>query len=90
MLPYVLSAGVGLIVGVAYALVGVRSPAPPIIALVGLLGMLFGEAAVNWLRGHPEAWSWACHSKSFVADKPTGAVKRAPTTAVGSDPHGSA
>jgi XapX domain-containing protein len=75
MLPYVLSAGVGLAVGVAYALLGVRSPAPPIIALLGLLGMLLGETAVNWMRGHPEIWSWACHSKSFVdrsfvAEKP--------------------
>jgi XapX domain-containing protein len=68
MLPYLLSAGVGLAVGVAYALVGVRSPAPPIIALLGLLGMLMGETAVNWLRGHPEIWSWACQSKTFVAE----------------------
>jgi XapX domain-containing protein len=69
MLPYALSAGVGLAVGVAYALLGVRSPAPPIIALLGLLGMLMGETAVNWVKGHPEIWSWACQSKTFVAEK---------------------
>jgi XapX domain-containing protein len=29
---------VGLLVGVAYGLIRVKSPAPPIIALIGLLG----------------------------------------------------
>jgi XapX domain-containing protein len=33
----------GVAVGVAYAVVGVRSPAPPLIALIGLLGMVVGE-----------------------------------------------
>ena len=51
-MPFVLSALVGLGVGVAYGLVGVRSPAPPVIALLGLLGMLMGEPAVAWWRGH--------------------------------------
>jgi XapX domain-containing protein len=46
MKPYLLSLGVGLLVGVLYALMGVRSPAPPTIALLGLLGMLLGEQAV--------------------------------------------
>lgn len=43
MKPYILSLAVGLLVGVIYALLGVRSPAPPVIALVGLLGILVGE-----------------------------------------------
>lgn len=46
MMPYVLSAGVGLAVGVLYASLGVRSPAPPVIALIGLLCMLLGEQLV--------------------------------------------
>ncbi len=41
---FLLSLGVGLMAGVIYSLVRVRSPAPPAIALVGLLGMLAGEA----------------------------------------------
>ena len=41
---------VGLIVGGAYALIGVKSPAPPIAALLGLLGMLAGEHAVALLQ----------------------------------------
>ena len=40
MNAYVLSAAVGLLVGVIYGLLNVRSPAPPVIALVGLLGPL--------------------------------------------------
>jgi len=43
MKPYLLSLAVGLFVGVIYALFNVRSPAPPVIALVGLLGILLGE-----------------------------------------------
>jgi XapX domain-containing protein len=46
MKPYLLSLGAGLLVGVLYAMMGVRSPAPPAIALLGLLGMLVGEQAV--------------------------------------------
>lgn len=39
---------VGATVGLLYAAVGVRSPAPPLVALTGLLGMVAGEAA--WPR----------------------------------------
>lgn len=46
MKPYLLSVGAGLLVGVIYALLGVRSPAPPVIALLGLMGVLLGEQAV--------------------------------------------
>lgn len=52
---YLLSIGAGLAVGVAYGLSGVRSPAPPVIALLGLLGILIGEQAVAFLRGHATA-----------------------------------
>lgn len=46
MKPYLLSLGVGLLVGVIYSLLTVRSPAPPTIALLGLLGMLIGEQVI--------------------------------------------
>jgi XapX domain-containing protein len=42
MNSYLVSLLRGLAVGVAYGLVQVRSPAPPLIALVGLLGMVLG------------------------------------------------
>jgi XapX domain-containing protein len=45
-----LSFVVGLGVGVIYALVRVKSPAPPIIALLGLLGMVIGEQVGIWIQ----------------------------------------
>jgi XapX domain-containing protein len=52
MSGYLVSLLMGLAVGVAYGLVQVRSPAPPLIALVGLLGMVLGELAVDVARHH--------------------------------------
>jgi XapX domain-containing protein len=49
----VVSFVMGLAVGMAYALLNIRSPAPPIIALVGLLGMVLGEQMVIGLRSPP-------------------------------------
>ncbi len=46
MRAYVLSLSVGILVGVIYALLNVRSPAPPVVALIGLLGILLGERLV--------------------------------------------
>ena len=43
MLSVALSLIAGLVVGIGYGLCGIRSPAPPAIALLGLLGMLAGE-----------------------------------------------
>ena len=43
---YLVSLGAGVLVGVIYSLLNVRSPAPPLIALVGLLGILVGEQIV--------------------------------------------
>jgi XapX domain-containing protein len=38
---------VGLMVGAVYALLRVRSPAPPLVALAGLLGMVWGEQLIQ-------------------------------------------
>jgi len=46
MKPYILSLAAGLLVGIVYGLINVRSPAPPVIALVGLFGILLGEQVV--------------------------------------------
>ena len=43
---YLISLAVGVLVGVIYGLLGVRSPAPPVVALVGLAGILVGEQLV--------------------------------------------
>lgn len=59
MKPYLISLAIGVLVGIIYSLFGVRSPAPPAIALIGLLGMLLGEQvmplAKRLLRGEPVA-----------------------------------
>jgi XapX domain-containing protein len=43
---YLVSLGAGVLVGVVYSLLNVRSPAPPLVALVGLLGILLGEQII--------------------------------------------
>jgi XapX domain-containing protein len=48
MRPYLASVILGVAVGVVYGLVKVRSPAPPAIALLGLVG----EQAVTLIRSH--------------------------------------
>jgi XapX domain-containing protein len=50
--PSLISLILGLAVGVLYGLLRVRSPAPPFVALVGLLGMLVGERAASVVRAH--------------------------------------
>ena len=62
MRAYLLSLGAGLLVGIVYGLLNVRSPAPPVIALVGLLGILIGEQIVpmakQMLEGSHVAAAW--------------------------------
>ena len=49
MRAFVLSFVVGCVVGLLYAAVNVKSPAPPLVALFGLLGMVLGEEFFQWL-----------------------------------------
>ncbi|UOA29765.1 hypothetical protein DSM107133_04527 (plasmid) [Pseudosulfitobacter sp. DSM 107133] len=59
---YLISLGAGLLVGAIYSFLNVRSPAPPVIALVGLLGILIGEQTMPLVRhvmaGHSVNLSW--------------------------------
>lgn len=59
---YLLSLGVGLLVGILYASLDVRSPAPPVVALLGLLGILLGEQIVpiakRLIAGESVTISW--------------------------------
>jgi len=50
MKVYLISLAAGMLVGVIYGLLHVRSPAPPVIALIGLAGILIGEQAVPLAR----------------------------------------
>ena len=72
MKVYLLSLGAGVLVGIVYGLLNVRSPAPPVVALVGLLGILLGEQVVpvvkRVLAGHSVAAAWhgeACNQHVF-------------------------
>lgn len=62
MKVYLLSLAAGVLVGVIYALLQVRSPAPPVVALLGLLGMLVGEQLVplakRVISGEPVSVAW--------------------------------
>ena len=62
MRTYLVSLGAGLLVGVVYSLLNVRSPAPPVVALVGLLGILVGEqiipVAKRMVEGSHLAGAW--------------------------------
>jgi XapX domain-containing protein len=50
MKAYLLSLTVGVLVGLIYGFLRVKSPAPPTVALVGLFGMLAGEQIVTLIR----------------------------------------
>ncbi len=50
MKPYLFSLAAGVVVGLLYSAFNIKSPAPPTVALVGLLGMLAGESALPWIR----------------------------------------
>ncbi|WP_028101342.1 DUF1427 family protein [Pseudoduganella violaceinigra] len=59
---YLLSLGAGLLAGILYGALNVRSPAPPVVALVGLLGILLGEQLPplvrQWLAPKEQQISW--------------------------------
>lgn len=52
MKMYLLSLAVGLLVSVLYYVLNVKSPAPPLVALVGLLGMLIGEQLLPFIKSY--------------------------------------
>ena len=62
MRAHLISLGAGLLVGLIYSLINVRSPAPPVVALVGLLGILVGEQIPPLVRSiwkkEPVVQSW--------------------------------
>jgi XapX domain-containing protein len=69
---YLAALGAGLLVGVIYSILNVRSPAPPVVALIGLLGILAGEQLVpiakRMLSGERLSLGWLdsqCRSHVF-------------------------
>lgn len=83
MKVYLVSLGAGILVGIIYALMQVRSPAPPAVALIGLLGMLIGEQVVppikRMMAGEPVTTAWfrtECVPKITGTPPPTTLVAR--------------
>lgn len=80
---YLLSLAAGLLVGAIYGLLNVRSPAPPVIALIGLFGILAGEQSVPIARhlfsGAPISMAWfRTHCAPHIfGELPTGKPRRA-------------
>lgn len=79
---YVMALGAGLLVGVIYSLLNVRSPAPPVVALIGLLGILAGEQIVpiakRMMAGEKLSLGWLrseCGEHVFGALPARAAVK---------------
>jgi XapX domain-containing protein len=62
MRVYILSLAAGVLVGIIYGVLNIRSPAPPVVALVGLLGILLGEQVVpigkRLIAGHSIHLGW--------------------------------
>jgi XapX domain-containing protein len=62
MRVYIVAFAVGTAVGLFYGCLGVRSPAPPVVALVGLFGILIGEQTLpvgqHLLAGHSLRAAW--------------------------------
>ena len=65
MKMYIVSIAAGLLVGIIYGFLNVRSPAPPVIALVGLLGILVGEQLPPLLR---QLWQPQAPKVSWIED----------------------
>jgi XapX domain-containing protein len=84
---YLIPLATGVLVGVIYALLHVRSPAPPAIALIGLLGMLIGEQVVptikRLLEREPVTVSWL---RTECAPKITGVAPAASADAPAAAP----
>jgi XapX domain-containing protein len=79
---YAISLAIGVLVGGLYALLNTRSPAPPIIALLGLLGMLAGESLVSWAKNRmtlSDAAAHCLHNKTFAASKAPAAANKSQT-----------
>lgn len=74
MKPYFFSLLAGMLAGAVYSAISVHSPAPPVVALTGLLGMLAGEqilpVARRLLSGFKFSAAWReakCSNHMFGA-----------------------
>ena len=93
MKVYLLSAGAGVLVGIIYSLLNVRSPAPPLVALVGLLGILVGEQVIPMSKqlmtgsGLAAAWQQARCASHIFGMLPGGPTDTASITITAEEKH---
>jgi len=93
MKVYLLSAGAGVLVGIIYSLLNVRSPAPPLVALVGLLGILVGEQVIPMSKqlmsgsGLAAAWQQARCASHIFGMLPGGSADTASITISAEEKH---
>jgi XapX domain-containing protein len=88
MKVYLVALGAGLLVGVVYSLLNVRSPAPPVVALIGLLGILLGEQIIpvgrQMVAGSSISTAWQrvrCGQHVF-GELPGGRAERSASTTI--------
>ena len=91
MRTYLISLGAGLLVGIVYSLLNVRSPAPPVVALVGLFGILVGEQIIpvarHMLDGSHLAAAWRqSHCTPHIFGLLPGRPERATQSTIDSAP----
>lgn len=72
---YSVSLAAGVLVGIIYAVLDVNSPAPPVIALLGLFGMQVGEHTVplfkRLINRQPVNLHWFRHEYTHkIGDTP--------------------
>ena len=88
---YLVSLGAGVLVWVIYGLLNVRSPAPPVVALVGLLGILVGEQLVpvakRLMSGQPVLAYVRTNCAEHMLGELPGAQKYAATQTPETRPH---
>jgi XapX domain-containing protein len=73
-MSYLISLGVGLVIGLLYYVVRVQSPAPPLIALAGLLGIVIGEHAIPFVQAQirtPDAQTQSAPAASTSKPAPS-------------------
>jgi len=66
----VISLGAGVLIGVVYALLKVQSPAPPAVALVGLLGMVIGSSLGGKLFHNEATVAQPAQTQATVGERP--------------------
>ncbi|SAL08958.1 hypothetical protein AWB64_00039 [Caballeronia sordidicola] len=92
MKVYVLSLISGILIGLMYSWINVPSPAPPVIALLGLLGILAGEQVIpvgrKMLRGAGFLMAWQeerCNQHLFGSLPGRNSNRPGPTAGVSSE-----